>query len=81
MHDVVLVEIIHSLKDGADDCNRVFFGEFTPREDALEKFPSCGQFEGEIILGSRLKPFIELDLCVVNRETGEVAMRIRTMFG
>ena len=42
--------------------NRVGLGELPPRADPFKELSTCSKLKGEIILGSRFEPLVELDL-------------------
>lgn len=50
MHDVVLVQILDSGENRVDDQDRVVLGEFPLLGDALKKFTTKSEFEGQIVL-------------------------------
>ena len=49
MDDVVPVEVVDSIKDGADNNNRIVLGKLALCEDAVKELSAGGKFEGEVI--------------------------------
>jgi hypothetical protein len=49
VHDVVLVEIVDTFEDGANNSDSVLLGEFALLQNALEEFTAGSQLEREIV--------------------------------
>ena len=62
MDDAVVVEVVDSIENRADDNNSVVLGKLALCKDAVKELSTSGKFKGEIVLCTRLKTLIKLDL-------------------
>jgi len=60
--DAVVVEVVDSIENRADDNNSVVLGKLALCKDAVKELSTSGKFKGEIVLCTRLKTLIKLDL-------------------
>ena len=82
VHDVVLVEIMNTFEDGANNGDGVLLGEFALLQNALKEFAAGRQLEREIVFRPRFEPFVEFDLRSMNVKVVQVKlMRSLTMLG
>ena len=58
----MVVEVVDSIENRADDNNSVVLGKLALCKDAVKELSTSGKFKGEIVLCTRLKTLIKLDL-------------------
>jgi len=60
--DAVAVKVVDGIENRADDNNSVVLGKLALCKDAIKELSTSSKFKGEIVLCTRLKTLVKLDL-------------------
>ena len=60
--DAVAIEVVDGIENRADDNNSIVLGKLALCKDAVKELSTSGKFKREIVLCTRLKTLVKLDL-------------------